>query len=210
MKKMEGDTGSSSSYSGIRKFEEYDKNPFVSDMVNHVTLNSKDKVAKWTTRTGTFITENDGKENDVYIGIRKRVDSESYTKIYKNTLHDMLGFSEGCLRLIVYIAEKLEKESLQIDFYIEDCMAVTGLGMTTIYRGLTELLKKDVIARKSQRSYIYFINPIVLFNGNRLNVLRQYERDISLDKPIDKADLNNRMQALGSALFDNEFKNDFD
>lgn len=195
--------------SSIRKFTEYDKNPFISNMVSHVTMNSKDRVAKWTTRTGTFISEIDGKENDVFIGIKKRVDSESYTKIYKRTLKEIMGFSEGCVKLLMYIAEKLEKESLQIDFYIEDCIAVTGLGPATIYRGLTELLKKEVIARKSQRSYIYFINPVVLFNGNRLNIIRQIERDRSLDEPGSKEELNDRMQALGQSSFEKDVNNDF-
>jgi len=42
-----------------------------------------------------------------------------------------------------------------------------------VMSGLGELLEADIIARSTESS-LYFINPIVMFNGNRLTFAKSY------------------------------------
>jgi hypothetical protein len=53
---------------------------------------------------------------------------------------------------------------------------------SSIYQGLSELIQKSVIA-KSKLSQIYFINPAILFNGDRLIVINAWIKDDKIIPP---------------------------
>ena len=59
-------------------------------------------------------------------------------------------------------------------FFIDDCMEYTQYKSDTSIRiGLTNLLKNEIIARGRNDS-LYFINPMVAFNGNRITFAKTY------------------------------------
>ena len=57
------------------------------------------------------------------------------------------------------------------------------MSIKTLYRGINELIKSEVIA-KSNRIGVYFINPSFCFNGDRLAFTTVIERkkEEDLDK----------------------------
>ena len=161
---------------GIKDFEEYDKNPFMNGAIRDIGIVTKDKISLWRTSKGSVMEMNDHNGNAILLGSKKKIDAEGFTKVYHKQIKFMLELSDSAIKMIIYIASKLEKNSLQIDFEIDDCNKICKFSRSTIYRLLTELLKFNVIARSSKRNYIYFINPIVLFNGNRLIAYQEWEK----------------------------------
>lgn len=162
---------------GIRDFQEYEKNPFMGEAAREVGLVTKEKITRWRTGSGEFMTKLDELGDTVFLGTRKKVDADEFTKIYHRKIKSMLDLSNKAIKLIIYIASKLEKNGLQIDFDIDDCISTCDFSRATIYRLLAELLKYNVIARSSKRNYVYFINPVVMFNGQRLKVFEEYYTD---------------------------------
>jgi intergrase/recombinase len=64
----------------------------------------------------------------------------------------------------------------EIIFDVEECLNFTHYkSKDTIYRGIVELIKAEIIAR-GKNDYKYFINPLVIFNGNRLTFAKTYVR----------------------------------
>ena len=64
-------------------------------------------------------------------------------------------------------------------FFIDDCMEYTQYKSDTSIRiGLTNLLKNEIIARGRNDS-LYFINPMVAFNGNRITFAKTYVKNRS-------------------------------
>ena len=58
--------------------------------------------------------------------------------------------------------------------FLDDCMEYTGYKSDTSIRiGLTNLLQNEIIARGRHES-LYFINPMVTFNGNRITFAKTY------------------------------------
>jgi hypothetical protein len=59
-------------------------------------------------------------------------------------------------------------------FMLEDCMQYTKYNSETSIRiGLTSLLKANIIAR-GRADVLYFINPMVAFNGDRVTFAKTY------------------------------------
>lgn len=63
-----------------------------------------------------------------------------------------------------------------IMFILEDCLEYTKYtSKGTVYRGLAELVKAEIIARGINEN-LWFINPLIVFNGDRVSFTKTYVR----------------------------------
>jgi hypothetical protein len=70
-------------------------------------------------------------------------------------------------------------------FTLEDCMIYTGYkSHKSIHQGLAFLLKAEIIAR-GKTEYIYYINPMVAFNGDRITFAKTYVKKQRLQQAAD-------------------------
>lgn len=60
---------------------------------------------------------------------------------------------------------------------------------TSVFKGLAMLLSSEIIAR-GKTDYIYFINPLIFFNGNRISFTKTYV------KKQKKAEIDPSQQSL--------------
>ncbi|KAA3824478.1 hypothetical protein F3F35_31800 [Bacteroides ovatus] len=65
----------------------------------------------------------------------------------------------------------------------------------TVYRGLAELVKAEIIARGINEN-LWFINPLIVFNGDRVSFTKTYVRKKSLSTKK-KAEEDERQLSLG-------------
>ncbi|MFC5534812.1 RepA protein, partial [Rhodocytophaga aerolata] len=64
----------------------------------------------------------------------------------------------------------------RIIFELDDCKKFTGYTSNeAVYKGLTELLDNEMIARASA-SNLFFINPQVFYKGDRIVLLTEYRK----------------------------------
>lgn len=113
-------------------------------------------------------------EVNYYQKISKRVkvivDTSNYTKIYKGNTGVIYKLSYKGLLLFHYVADNL---GIHIDTIILDFGAVSQvckMSESSFYRAVSELLEKNIIARKKGSSIEFFVNINYVFNGSRLKV----------------------------------------
>jgi predicted transcriptional regulator of viral defense system len=78
-------------------------------------------------------------------------------------------------------------------FYIdyEEAKQITGYSADNIIRtGLSSLVEQGIIAR-SRNPYKYYINPLVVFNGDRITFAETYIKRKSDSKSFINSKLNN-------------------
>ena len=102
------------------------------------------------------------------------VDEQQFTKFYLAQFSQFWDLKSQAIRVFGYIMTKLTPKQDMFIFLMSDCLEHTGYkGEKSIYIGLASLLENNIIARGPSDS-LYFINPMVAFNGDRVTFAKTY------------------------------------
>jgi hypothetical protein len=163
----------------IKDFEMNKENPFLKDAIEQIQENV---VKKYKTASNTdqkaILQAYDPNTGEV-LGhtqfIRQiEVDEEQFAKIYLSNFSAFFDLKPQALKVFGYILKQLIPNRDEFMFFLDDCMEYTGYKSDTSIRiGLTNLLQNEIIARGRHES-LYFINPMVTFNGNRITFAKTY------------------------------------
>jgi len=166
-------------YLKISTFKKNDENPFLKEAVE-VIGNNVVKKYRASTKTGEkAILKAFDEQTGEILGhtqfIRQiEVDEEKFAKIYLSNFSSFFDLQQSSMKVFGYILTQLKPNNDLIIFDREDCMKYTGYkGDATIFRGLAQLLENKIIAR-GKADNLYYINPMVLFNGNRITFAKSY------------------------------------
>lgn len=163
-------------YSDFSKNEE---NPFLKNAIEQI---NKNVVKKYKSSTGTSraaILHAVNPDTGELLGhtsfIRQiEVDEQQFAKFYLSNFKAFFNLSERSIRVFGYILTKLTVNSDMFIFLFDECMKYTQYkSKKAIYSGLTELIQAEIIA-KGKTDILFFINPLVLFNGNRITFAKTY------------------------------------
>lgn len=158
----------------------YEDNPFNEALITKLNTTGKTKYSQFIAMSNKEIVDKATGEvveggNQILMGKRKVVDEDEFVKVYMNELRKYLDASKGDMELFFYLVSKLEFNQNYVWFDIDDCLKSTNLSSGTIYRSLANLCNAGIIAR-SDKYYKYFINPIVMFKGDRVVIVEEYVR----------------------------------
>ena len=99
-------------------------------------------------------------------------DPLTYTKYFQGTCNRIMELPTPSLKMFIYAMDRLKPLQETVFLHSDDCMVVCGFKSVTSYReGIRGLIDQKIIARKIGSNMEYWINPNVLFNGNRLRNL---------------------------------------
>lgn len=153
----------------IKDYEKHDKNPFLGEVVSrkgHKLFRTGDKytlVDKWGEVT-----------NEVGImTIRREVDKSAFVKLYMERISDIFALEKREYQVFGWIVGKMEKDKSQVHIDRKLCMEQLSISKGTLIAGLSGLLEKEFIAKTGTQN-IFFINPAIAFNGNRLVLLYEH------------------------------------
>lgn len=77
-------------------------------------------------------------------------------------------------RILKFIFEDIGIRNNTVIITTECCMKTCGFkNRKSVRDGIIELLDKNILTRSSAR-YQYWVNPIVMFNGDRIEFIREY------------------------------------
>ncbi len=147
-------------------------------------------------KTGEIISGAD--ENRVF-ATKELVDKEKFIKVYFDGVANMFDLSKTAIRIFGYIIEEMaDPRNINRDCIyigIQDTMDYCGYKVKNmIYQGLTELIVAGFIARASRPPSHYYINPKIVFNGNRIVTMKEYikkkDNEIPLELHLSKSDNN--------------------
>lgn len=105
-------------------------------------------------------------EDDSFITI----DSLPFVKVYVDEFAKaILGLTYPGYQVLSYVMIRLEKGNNLVYLTYSDVKLIIGnLGRTSYYKGLNELIKRNVI-EPTDKGNIFRVNPNMIFNGVRIS-----------------------------------------
>jgi len=127
------------------------------------------KVTFYDERTGEIIEEVD---KVVFVGHKPYVD-RGFVKFFVAFLLDILedsDYGKGAWRLLVYIATKLDYDTLEVFIVPERVAKELGVTRQAIYNWLSVLLKKGILEKRA--THLYRLRPYTVINGQMSKALK--------------------------------------
>jgi len=168
--------------------QRYKTNPFIQDMVIPVkgktvrlSVIGKDDNILVNQSTGEVL-------GGTHVASFKKVDGEQFIKLFTQNIALTFGLSSSGIKTFNVLLWCVQHKALakdEVDFdalVLEDFIAAhkeddppLKLSLATFKRGITELETAKIIA-KTERRGRYFINPNLVFNGDRIAFTTIIER----------------------------------
>lgn len=170
----------------LREQPTYTENPFIVD--GDVVVNKTKKTKVIRSKDGKSqmqtIVDADGviTGHSVFM-THSEVDEEKFAKIYIAQMGIVFDLPKQSQKVLQYVLSVLKANDDRVYFDIDECKKISGYDSSiSIYMGLNGLIDAKIIAR-STKNYLYFINPSIVFNGNRITMISQFQkRQKELDK----------------------------
>ena len=155
----------------LSDFEMNRENPFAKQALVNIGNALVSKSVKGTNKDESAILkviDNNGKilGNSAFIR-NKVVDTENFAKFFLTGFKAFFDLKPTSIKVFKHILGQLKPNQDSFMFFIEDCIRDTGCSQASIFRALGELCKAEIIARGRTEEQ-YFINPIYVFNGDRV------------------------------------------
>ena len=163
----------------LSDFERNDKNPFVEKAIEGIEGGVVRKYKSASNYDQRAVLQAVDPKTGEMLGhtsfIRQiEVDEARFAKIYLSNFSAFFDLKPASIRVFGYIINQVRPGQDYIAFKIKDCQEYTKYkGFSAVYRGLSGLVSAEIIARGWADS-IYFVNPLVVFNGNRITFAKSY------------------------------------
>lgn len=177
----------------LSDFKRNEENPFMKQAVEEV---EKHIVKKYRNSTGqgqrALVAAADIHTGEIFKTSFLRqmeVDEEQFVKLYLSNFAAFFDLSKAAIRVFGYFMQAMKPKNDMVVFLLDACMEYTGYkAKDTIYRGLAELVHNEIIARGPNET-LWFINPLIVFNGDRVSFTKTFVKKKSLAAK-EKADKN--------------------
>ncbi len=186
----------------IDKYQKNNDNPFVT---TELLLDLHDKNVKVGTKrldTNTQLIDKvtgEVKPMFSYTYTKQIIDSKKFTKMYTDNLGMIFGLSKGAQLVLRYICDSLIPKADYVFINIEKCREYCEYKTRqSVYNSLEDLLKAEIIARTDD-TYRYWINPSVLFNGDRMIFINEFIRK---QEDLQTIELENQHKQLSQEFKD--------
>lgn len=117
-------------------------------------------------------------------------DPAKYSKLFKDCSVLIANLNEAAIKMFMYIHEQLEINSDVVCILKDDYLKYYGYAPTnkyTYYQALEGLLRADIIRKKTNGSVCYWVNPNIIFNGDRTKL-----KNVIISKPKESFSFNRR------------------
>jgi len=163
--------------------QRYAENPFATEEGFRVPLRNRSEVIE--TEGPACIAVGDEKIAVAQIRRIKTVDSDPFVKLFTSELNRFFDLTPTALRIVTVLLQNIGKIRLgdgdQVyitEKSIGETLEQHGLpapSAATYYRSIDELIAKGFIA-PSTNTPLYYINPAIFFNGDRVRFVTEIRR----------------------------------
>lgn len=163
------------------------ENPFVEQAIRDIKIIQKTQVVRPSNKDEIQMITSTGGEVTGYTAFMRfvEVDEEKFAKVYLSQFTAFWELTKPAIRVFGYILSILRPK--QDEFFLEmnKCLSYTKYThANSVLSGLAVLVECGIIAR-SDSHFKYFINPLVVFNGDRVTFAKTY---VKKKKDRDRAD----------------------
>lgn len=206
----------------LKSFPKYEQNPFTTEMMKR-GFSTSIKRSKEMENSAIVNTVTGEVGGSLAIGVVTEVDRESFVKLYTNDLASLLGLSITANRLFLIIMKVMQdhKDRDQIDLsvplvnhYIDEHierLALEGkkpdksfkkITRSSFYNAVAELISNDIIAPCLISKEKYWINPMRIYNGDRLTLGKLYMITESKRKDMQRLEQQEQLESQQLSLSD--------
>lgn len=124
--------------------------------------------------TELFEKKNAGKSYFANIVHTQEVDKEEFIKLYTSQIKAYFDLTKTAYK-VFFIFLRIYQDAIGKDHFYLSCKKAMSLAEkidhfvlseSIFYRGIKELIEKRIIAKTNEKNW-YFINPAIVFNGDR-------------------------------------------
>lgn len=161
----------------------YEENPYLNEL--RITKKSKKVTISSLGNEGdlVMIDQETGEVKGTHVTTYKSVDDDVFIKLFTQNIALTFGLSSPGIKAFSVLIYAVQHTAIQKDLVALDRFVLNGflkshdlkLSLATFSRGLTELVKCQIIARHSRQGF-FFINPSFIFNGDRVAFTTLIER----------------------------------
>ena len=171
-----------SKYQGVRELTKHDENPYLAAI--HPSMKSRTEILFDGNQAVIQRDTGEVTEDRLAIARIKWVESEQFVKVYTANISVFFELSKPAQRVCEYAIAVLsgtvgsDQVYLHPEDYISFCKkqkTKTGANKNSFNNGMRELAAKALIA-KSSRPNLWYINPAVIFNGDRARFITEMRK----------------------------------
>lgn len=154
----------------------YKENPFLEKEV--LTIKVKNRRVGVATGTALVDTKTGDTIGMTTIAQKVEVDAEEFVKLYTKDITVFFDLSPSGIKTFAILLREVQNEAINRDkvYFRFDHLELTDVGQLSqavFYRGIQELVKKQFIAKAVEPNW-YFLNPSLIFNGDRARFVKEY------------------------------------
>jgi len=166
----------------FKSLPEYKDNPFIEKAISDIKTVKKMQFVQPAKGGGLeraevqmMVGEKTGEVNGHSMFVRfVEVDEEKFAKVYLSQFEVFWELPQSAIRVFGYILSKLKPKQDVFEFIMDEAKEYTQYkSHHPINAGLFALSRVGIIA-KSHLAWRYFINPLVVFNGDRVTFAKTY------------------------------------
>ena len=177
----------------LSDFEKNKENPFLKEAIEQIQsgIVKKYKNTSGSSRNAILQAVNSDGELVGHTSFIQQieVDEEKFTKIYLSQFSAFFELNQQGIKVFGYIMTKLTPKQDMFIFLMDECREYTGYkNHRSVHQGVSALLENKIIARGPSDS-LYFINPMIAFNGDRVSFTKTYVKK-QKGKVIDPNQIN--------------------
>jgi len=153
--------------------KKYNHNPFVSGGVLKIDKGKRQIIAGSTKKV---LVDTDTGETEGIAMLHKyhEVDKTQFVKLFISEVSALFDLSKSGLKVFGYVLSALRINVDEVYIDIQELKKYCGYKQKNqVYKGLAELMSCKIIAM-SNKSSIWYINPNIIFNGDRIVFAKEY------------------------------------
>lgn len=159
----------------------YRENPFLTPTTAMATRKKRVIVSGGK---AIFDRETGEVENVAEIVVVQQVDSEQFVKLFTGELKRFFDLTLATMKLVQVLLSQVQKapntDRVMLNLTVAEEYFATStqdaMSKASFHRGVRELIDKQFIA-ETVLSGLYYINPNLFFNGDRVRFVQEYRRE---------------------------------
>lgn len=175
----------------IRDLATYKENPFI-EGIGHTKSKRTEVLYTGEKAIVNMKTGEIEDEDQLAVARIKYVDSEQFVKLYVSYIYVFFELGQPAQKVARFVLEQVAKRAigkgevlLSFSEYADFYKGQKGVSRPTFMRGLQELASKELIA-KSPNAAIWWINPAMVFNGDRARFITEIRKKKSRADKLEK------------------------
>lgn len=165
---------------GVRNAPAHRENPFLGGAL--VQVKGRKKNYQIASTAMTLADRNGQVQGTVQHTVTKIIDDSLFVKVFADGVAGIYDLGRPGTKVFRFLFDEVQKNPNQdrIYLYFMDALEEPWrIPKSTFFKGMAELLEKGFLA-KSANPNMFFLNPAMMWNGDRFRFVQEYQRASSV------------------------------